>query len=198
MIRRSHLSFATVVSLLALFVALGGTAVAARQYLLTSTKQISPKVLKALRGRTGPRGRQGPPGPVTTTLPRGDTLRGEFKIDTSAPSPGWFAGSVISFGGYRLRSAPTPEAIGVGGSPTKDCPGTAANPAAARGKLCFYVTFSTNVSTADPYTLGPGMTSEDAPTSTDGKSDRFGTQLYALYTASGRMEIDGTWAVTAP
>ena len=87
----------------------------------------------------------------------------------------------------------------MGGSPTKDCPGTAANPAAARGKPCFYITFrSANLNTTDPYTLGPGMTCEDAPTGTDGKSDRFGTQLYALSTASGRMEIDGTWAVTAP
>jgi len=53
-----------VVAYLALFVALGGTAIAAHHYLLTSTKQISPKVLKKLRGRTGPRG---PAGSVTTT-----------------------------------------------------------------------------------------------------------------------------------
>ena len=144
-------------------------------------------------------GQQGPPGPVTTTLPSGDTLRGEFKIDTTAPSSGVIAGTVISFGGYTLSSAPTPEAVDVAGSPTADCPGTTASPSAAPGKLCFYLTVrSGNLETTGFYTLGPGMTSEDAPTGTDGRSDPFGTQLYAKSTASGRMEIDGTWAVTAP
>ena len=76
---------ASVVAYLALFVALGGTAIAAHHYLLTSTKQISPKVLKKLRGRTGPRG---PAGSVTTTLPSGQTLRGEFKIDEPQTSTG--------------------------------------------------------------------------------------------------------------
>lgn len=85
-----------------------------------------------------------------------------------------------------------------GGPPTAACPGTAASPASVPGKLCFYITVRSNVATTGFYTLGPGMTSEDAPTGTDGKSDRFGTQLYTQSTGSGRMEIDGTWAVTAP
>jgi hypothetical protein len=55
-----------VLAALALFVALGGTAAAARHYLITSTSQIKPSVLKALHGRTGargPAGAQGSPGP---------------------------------------------------------------------------------------------------------------------------------------
>lgn len=54
---------ATVLSALALFFALGGTAIAARHYLITSTSQIKPAVLKKLHGAAGPTGPQGPQGP---------------------------------------------------------------------------------------------------------------------------------------
>jgi hypothetical protein len=47
------------VSVVALVVALGGTAFAAKKYVITSTRQISPKVLQQLRGRTGPMGPTG-------------------------------------------------------------------------------------------------------------------------------------------
>jgi hypothetical protein len=56
-----------VVACLALFVALAGTSVAARHYLITSTKQIKPSVLKQLKGKKGPRGPQGPAGPTGAT-----------------------------------------------------------------------------------------------------------------------------------
>jgi hypothetical protein len=55
------------VAWLALFVALGGTSLAAKHYLVNSTKQINPKVLQALRGNrgaTGPAGLQGREGPA--------------------------------------------------------------------------------------------------------------------------------------
>jgi hypothetical protein len=50
------------VAWLALFVALGGTSLAAKHYLINSTKQINPKVLRALQGRTGPPGARGATG----------------------------------------------------------------------------------------------------------------------------------------
>jgi hypothetical protein len=59
---RSHLSYANVVATFALVFAMGGTAIAAKRYLITSTGQISPKVLKKLTGKTGPRGASGPKG----------------------------------------------------------------------------------------------------------------------------------------
>jgi hypothetical protein len=54
---------AVLVAAVALFVALGGTAVAARHFLITSTRQIKPSVLRELKGVTGPSGRTGASGP---------------------------------------------------------------------------------------------------------------------------------------
>lgn len=59
---------------LALFVALGGSAAAARHFLVTSTRQIKPSVLRELRGagvRGGPRGPIGPPGRAGAAGPPG-------------------------------------------------------------------------------------------------------------------------------
>src|SRR5262249_51448621 len=50
------------VAWLALFVALGGTSLAAKHYVIHSTKQINPKALRALQGRTGPPGARGATG----------------------------------------------------------------------------------------------------------------------------------------
>src|SRR2546421_176020 len=211
---------ALAISLVALFVALGGGAYAATQLPKDSvgTRQlkknavVSSKVKngsllrrgfkagqlpRGPKGDQGPKGNQGPTGPLTTTLPSGETLRGEFKLDQYVPATGSIVNTAISFGGYTLATAPTPEAVDLGGPPTADCPGSAASPAAARGKLCFYLTVRSSVATTDPYNLGPGMTAEDAMTGTDGKADPFGAQLYAQSTGAGRAEIDGTWAVTA-
>ncbi|MGH2879601.1 MAG: hypothetical protein ACRDK4_08360, partial [Solirubrobacteraceae bacterium] len=47
---------------LALVFAMTGGAYAAKKYLITNTKQISPKVLKQLKGAKGPAGPAGPEG----------------------------------------------------------------------------------------------------------------------------------------
>jgi hypothetical protein len=62
---RRHLSYANVVATLALLFAMSGGALAASHYLINSTKQINPKVLKKLKGTvgsTGPSGAQGQTG----------------------------------------------------------------------------------------------------------------------------------------
>jgi hypothetical protein len=66
--QRRRLSYADVAATIALVLSMSGGALAASHYLITSTKQISPKVLKKLKGRagaggtTGPRGAQGAAG----------------------------------------------------------------------------------------------------------------------------------------
>jgi hypothetical protein len=60
-------SYSAIVSTIALFLALSGTALAARQYLITSPSQIAPKVLKQLEGAQGPVGPGGSAGPTGAT-----------------------------------------------------------------------------------------------------------------------------------
>lgn len=57
-----RLTCANVIAALALVLAMSGGALAADRYLITSTKQIAPSVLRHLRGKRGPRGPAGTPG----------------------------------------------------------------------------------------------------------------------------------------
>ncbi len=65
---RRHLSYANVVATMALVFAMGGSAIAAKHYLISSTSQISPQVLKSLeakiasRVKAGAAGKEGPAG----------------------------------------------------------------------------------------------------------------------------------------
>jgi hypothetical protein len=68
---RTRLSYANVVATLALLFAMSGGALAASHYLVNSTKQINPKVLKKLRGARGPRGATGATGPTGHTGAQG-------------------------------------------------------------------------------------------------------------------------------
>ncbi len=75
---RKRVTFANIVMTLALVFAMTGGAYAAGKYLITSTKQISPKVLKALVGKRGPAGHigaAGSAGPVGSAGPAG--IKGE-------------------------------------------------------------------------------------------------------------------------
>ena len=56
---RKHMTPTTVIATLALLFAMTGGAYAAKKYLITSTKQISPAVLKHLQGKAGPAGKNG-------------------------------------------------------------------------------------------------------------------------------------------
>jgi len=72
--KRMHLSPATAIATLALVFAMTGGAYAAGKYIITSTKQISPKVLKSLKGKpgaTGPTGLAGAAGAAGAQGPAG-------------------------------------------------------------------------------------------------------------------------------
>ena len=62
-----RLNYANLTATLALFFAMSGGALAAKHYLLNSTKQINPKVLKALKGKTATAGAPGATGPAGAT-----------------------------------------------------------------------------------------------------------------------------------
>ncbi len=68
---RKRITYANVAATLALVFAMSGGALAAKHYLITSTKQISPKVLKKLKGNTGKAGVAGSPGAAGKEGPQG-------------------------------------------------------------------------------------------------------------------------------
>jgi hypothetical protein len=71
--KRLHLTPSTLIATVALVFAMTGGAYAANRYLITSTKQISPKVLKSLKGANGKPGATGPAGPAGSTGVNGTT-----------------------------------------------------------------------------------------------------------------------------
>jgi Collagen triple helix repeat (20 copies) len=60
--KRLHLTPSTLIASLALMFAMSGGAYAASKYVITSTKQIKPSVLKSLQGKAGAKGAQGAAG----------------------------------------------------------------------------------------------------------------------------------------
>ena len=77
---RKRVSYTNVVLTLILVFAMSGGAYAAGRYLITSTKQISPKVLKALAGKSGaagPVGAAGSAGPAGPAGPKGESGVGQ-------------------------------------------------------------------------------------------------------------------------
>jgi hypothetical protein len=61
---RKRITYANVAATMALVFSMSGGALAAKHYLVSSTKQISPKVLKKLKGNTGKTGLTGKEGPT--------------------------------------------------------------------------------------------------------------------------------------
>jgi len=74
---------ASVISILALTFALGGTALAAKRYVITNAGQIKPSVIKKLEGQKGiqgPRGPQGSAGPAGPSVLSALTTIDGFKV----------------------------------------------------------------------------------------------------------------------
>jgi Collagen triple helix repeat (20 copies) len=110
---KKRLTFANIVMTLALVFVMTGGAYAAKHYLITSIKQISPKVVKQLKGAQGARGPAGAGGPAGPVGPAGPTgpagaagtpgakgeagAKGEPGAEGKEGSP-WTAGGVLPSG----------------------------------------------------------------------------------------------------
>ena len=84
---RTRLTYANVTATLALVFAMSGGALAAKHYLINSAKQISPKVLKALKGRTGKTGATGKEGPAGKEGVPGATGKEGLRGAEGGPGP---------------------------------------------------------------------------------------------------------------
>lgn len=205
---RRRLSFANVVSCIALFIALGGASYAAIQLPKNSvgTKQVKPNAINASKikdgslsvadfksselsqlhgpvGPQGPKGPQGEPGPLLQTLPSGKTQTGAYGFASTRSEVGSpYTPAVETSYPLPISFEPTVEIIESGGSPTANCPGSVDNPAAARGFLCLY----------------GGR--EDVPMDVETLPGQghYGFLLFFEAEPGENYENYGAWAVTAP
>jgi hypothetical protein len=207
-LRRSRPSPALVVSLIALFVALGGTGYAAFKLPKNSvgTKQLKKKAVVSSKVKNhsllavdfkrgqlpaGPRGPQGPAGAkgadftADTTLAPGKTLTGSWGV---GGGPNGWASDAVQF---RIPLASPPVAsdyIPNAAAETANCPGPGH---AAAGHLCVYRIEGTGVLSFS------AIYSDDDGTSNAGAS----TNGFLIYLSSGATSLNyasGSWSVTAP
>jgi hypothetical protein len=199
---RRHMTFANVASLMALIFSMSGGALAARHYLIHSTNQISPKVLKKLKGEPGeigPIGPQGPTGlagprgpnggrgePAPTVLPTGVSETGDFAVHGQEEEGGALAVGLT----FRI---PLPAILPVehvilvrASAPTlpPECPGVGL---AAKGYLCVYSTRIAGV--------GTPVASNPEGTATVSGAGRFGFTLEVPVTGKPSV-YEGSYTVT--
>ena len=86
---RGRITYANVAATLALVFSMSGGALAANHYLINSTKQINPKVLKKLQGHNGRSGTKGTTGPAGAAGPTGSQgLQGSGGVQGGAGPQG--------------------------------------------------------------------------------------------------------------
>jgi hypothetical protein len=125
---RKRLTWANVAMTLALVFAMTGGAYAAKKYLITNTKQISPKVLKQLQGKTGPAGPAGAQGPAGPQGPAGANGK------DGAPGANGKDGASVTSAAFTGTEEPAGEpCAGQGGSSLASASGTTYACNGARG-----------------------------------------------------------------
>jgi Collagen triple helix repeat (20 copies) len=207
---RSRLTYANVTATLALVLAMSGGAYAANRYLINSTRQINPKVLRKLRGARGevgpngvvgpqgvtgeegargPRGPQGEPGlSALSTLPHGQSESGDFTIQSAAaPKEALVSGSITFSVPLATPIVAANVDVRTVGSPDSTCAGPGS---AAHGWLCVYTSASENLE-AKPKTFDP-----EAASPTEG-TGRFGVEMRWKTLTEGGARVSGTYTVTA-
>jgi hypothetical protein len=101
---RGRFSYANVAATLALVLSMSGGALAAKHYLITSTRQIKPSVLKRLKGNNGPVGREGPQGREGASGKEGP----QGKEGLQGPSKGFEGSKLGEEGGGELPETEAP------------------------------------------------------------------------------------------
>lgn len=209
MLRR--LSYANVTATLALVFAMSGGALAANHYLINSTKQINPKVLKKLRGKTGASGRAGEKGGMGATGATGEKggtgatgatgPRGETGVSalSTLPAGESESGQVAAVGsvaaGREIEDTvtfpvPLPETLAEShvifttAAGTTHCSGEGH---ADNGYLCIYLTNQGNVE--EPLSRN----FEDFA----GGAGFHGLGVFWKASATSEAWAEGTWTVTA-
>ena len=210
---RRRFSYANVAATLALVFAMSGGAYAAGRYLINSTKQINPKVLRKLHGArgavgpigavgpqgvTGATGRQGPRGPdgepgfsALSQLPSGKTESGDFALTTLAEKEGEPVTTAVTFS--VPLSVPIPAEHVEFRSATAPFSENCLGPGLARrGWLCVYTNATPlNVkSEPPPKSFNP----EASPTVGSG---RYGVGFNWESAGAGLVRITGTYSVQA-
>jgi hypothetical protein len=119
---RSRLTYANVVATLALVFAMSGGALAATHYLITSTKQISPKVLKELRGKEGAAGVAGSAGSPGAPGKEGVAGKGGVNGNSGANGESVLI-TELAPGSSECKEGGSKFEVGAGGKPTHACNG---------------------------------------------------------------------------
>jgi hypothetical protein len=128
---RKRFTYANVAMTFVLVFAMSGGAYAASKYVISSTKQISPKVLKSLQGKAGANGAPGPAGPAGPAGPVGPAgsagEKGAAGSNGSNGSNGVNGESVTSttVAAKNAHCASGGAELKVGGSATYACNGAA-------------------------------------------------------------------------
>jgi hypothetical protein len=239
---RKRLSYANVMATVAVFIALGGSSYAAikitgknvKDGTLTGAdvknrsltgrdvrdKSLSPADFKgSVQGDTGPQGPKGDtgePGPFPSQLSSGKTLTGVYSVTGVASGAHQYFDTPISFG-FRFATAPSAVTVGIndtaGQAAAAGCPGTAADPQAAPGKVCIYEMGRANTEDITDAFIALALPPQDVneagganarvgaytpPFGVMNTATRIGTIVEVYSAAAGNLFSNGVWAATSP
>ncbi len=121
-------------------------------------------------------------------LPRPVTFRGNYSMEITYANVHQIGVEAITFP-QMLPAAPSVNFLAQGATPTINCPGTPASPAAAPNQLCVYESLALNVDFRCITDTGSGWTC--------GKAERSGASVLVQTLSAGvRMVSVGSWAVS--
>jgi hypothetical protein len=211
---RPRITYANVAATLALVLSMSGGALAANQYLISSSSQISPKLLKKLKGRVGKTGvtgkegpagkegpqgkegavgkegaagKEGPKGTYPETLASGHSETGNYAVAGGDSATG-FMTQGFTFPQPLPAALDEAHAIWVVKNTTDppNCPGPGE---AARGYLCVYENFGANDVPDNEHAVSTFIG--------QGGSDSTGFMLFFEISKALAFSY-GNWTVTAP